>query len=319
MILLFLVLLSACKGGKESSNITSGVPNNNNPTPSTSKNISEAPFVINAVPAQDAVDVGLGSGVKVTFSAPMDAKTITPNTFQLRLGNGVVPAMITIRRTVATLIPSSPLVAGKIYEATVKKIVKDTNGKSLEESYTWNFTTVPMARNLWHGIKQFGPAGEGDSQVSIAKDIDGNIFVTGTTIGNLDDDLHPNAGESDIFLAKYNSSGVKQWVKQIGTDSWDTGEGVAVAADGNIFVTGMTGGSLDDDRHPNVGDYDIFLAKYNSSGAKQWIKQIGTNGEDSGKGVAIDADGNIFMSGTTGGSLDDDHHPNAGHGDIFLA
>ncbi|MDO8528248.1 MAG: SBBP repeat-containing protein, partial [Deltaproteobacteria bacterium] len=116
---------------------------------------------------------------------------------------------------------------------------------------------------------------------------------------------------------KYNSSGAKQWVKQIGADKYDAGGGVAVAADGNIFVTGITDGNLDDDRHPNAGGYDIFLAKYNSSGAKQWVKQIGTNGEDSGDGVAVTVDGNIFVTGGTSGNLDG-AHPDTGRGAVII-
>ena len=44
------------------------------------------------------------------------------------------------------------------------------------------------------------------------------------TYGGLDGNT--NSGLSDIFLVKYNSSGTKQWTKQLGTSSKDIGLGL---------------------------------------------------------------------------------------------
>jgi hypothetical protein len=66
---------------------------------------------------------------------------------------------------------------------------------------------------------------------------------------------------------KYNSSGVKQWTKQLGTSSFDNGYGLTVDSSDNIYVTGRTAGGLDG--NTNSGSNDLFLVKYNSSGVKQ--------------------------------------------------
>ena len=63
------------------------------------------------------------------------------------------------------------------------------------------------------------------------------------------------------------SSGTKQWTKQLGTSSYDTGNSVTTDSWGNIYVTGYTSGGLDG--NTNSGNQDIFLVKYNSSGTKQ--------------------------------------------------
>jgi hypothetical protein len=94
-----------------------------------------------------------------------------------------------------------------------------------------------------------------------------NIYVTGMTGGDLDGNT--NSGGSDIFLVKYNSSGTKQWTKQLGTSSKDWGYDVTTDSSGNIYVTGETGGSLDGNTNTNSGGQDIFLIKYDSSGTKQ--------------------------------------------------
>ena len=106
--------------------------------------------------------------------------------------------------------------------------------------------------------------------------------MTGFTDGGLDGNTnyrseckHPPKGEverafrpcSDIFLVKYNSSGTKQWTKQLGTSSVDKGRGVTTDSSDNIYVTGGTDGDLDG--NTNSGSVDIFLVKYNSDGVKQ--------------------------------------------------
>ena len=112
--------------------------------------------------------------------------------------------------------------------------------------------------------KQLGTSSD-DRGNSVTTDSSGNIFVTGSTRGGLDGNIH--SGNDDIFLVKYNSSGTKQWTKQLGTSSGDYGNDVTTDSSGNIYVTGYTNGGLDG--NTNSGSYDIFIVKYNSSGIKQ--------------------------------------------------
>ena len=89
--------------------------------------------------------------------------------------------------------------------------------------------------------------------------------MTGYTYGDLDGNT--SSGGQDIILVKYNSSGTKQWTKQLGTSSNDVGNGVTTDSSDNIYVTGYTEGDLDG--NTNLGQKDIFLVKYNSDGVKQ--------------------------------------------------
>ena len=76
------------------------------------------------------------------------------------------------------------------------------------------------------------------SQIKIPFPVDSsyNIYVTGSTSGGLDGNT--NSGIHDIFLVKYNSSGIKQWTNQLGTSSGEQGYGVTVDSSDNIYVTG---------------------------------------------------------------------------------
>ena len=145
-----------------------------------------------------------------------------------------------------------------------------------------------------------------------ATDSSGNIYVIGDTSGALDGNNH--IGGYDIFVFKYDSSGNKIWSRQLGTNDYDFAQGVATDSSANVYVTGYTAGGLDG--NTNAGDYDLFLVKYNSSGTKQWTKQLGTSSADSASGVATDSSANVYVTGQTAGGLDG--NTNAGSEDLFL-
>jgi hypothetical protein len=153
----------------------------------------------------------------------------------------------------------------------------------------------------------------------VTVDSSNNIYVTGGTYGGLDGNTNSgsdcdNPPCSDLFLVKYNSSGVKQWTKQLGTSSSDTGTEVTVDSSDNIYVMGGTYGGLDG--NTNSGSLDLFLVKYNSSGTKQWTKQLGTSSDDYGFGVTTDSSDNIYVTGYTEGGLDG--NTSSGDKDLFL-
>ena len=89
--------------------------------------------------------------------------------------------------------------------------------------------------------------------------------MTGYTDGDLDGNT--NSGNHDIILVKYNSSGTKQWTKQLGSSSYDEGYSVTTDSSDNIYVTGYTDGGLDG--NTSSGNSDIIIVKYDSSGTKQ--------------------------------------------------
>ena len=143
-------------------------------------------------------------------------------------------------------------------------------------------------------------------------DSDGNVYIVGSTNGGIDS--NSNTGGYDAIILKYNSSGTKQWSRQFGSSSNDWAMDLDINSSNEIYITGRTNGSLDS--NTNLGSYDGFLVKYNSSGTKQWTKQFGTSSIDWANGVAIDSSGNIVVTGYTDGSLDG--NSNSGGSDLFL-
>ena len=153
---------------------------------------------------------------------------------------------------------------------------------------------------------------QNDLANGVATDSSGNFYVTGFTYQHLDGNT--SAGKADLFVVKYNSSGTKQWTKQLGTSKHDRARGVATDSSGNVYVTGDTYGGLDG--NTNAGYNDLFVVKYNSSGTKQWTKQLGTSSTDLANGIATDSSGNIYVTGGTYGGLDG--NTNAGNSDLFV-
>ena len=103
------------------------------------------------------------------------------------------------------------------------------------------------------------------------------------------------------------------WVRQIGTSGSDSGLGLTIDQIGNVYISGSTEGSL---VGQNAGLHDAFVTKFDADGSLLWTQQLGTIDNDNAEGVSSDALGNIYISGTTYGSLGG---PNAGEEDAYVA
>jgi hypothetical protein len=136
-----------------------------------------------------------------------------------------------------------------------------------------------------------------DEAAGVAVATDGSVYVTGTT-------LSFGQGGRDAFLLKYAVDGSLVWQRTYGTapDASSTadefGTGVAVAADGSVYITGQ------------YRDGNLFLVKFDSGGNLIWQKTYGVNGVFP-SGVAVAADGSVYVAG---GSFND----GVGQGDAIL-
>ncbi|MBL0695055.1 SBBP repeat-containing protein [Comamonas sp. JC664] len=138
------------------------------------------------------------------------------------------------------------------------------------------------------------------------------VYVVGNTFGSLDGTTTPVG--TDIFLLKLNILGTQQWVRQIDAGDLDDAKGVAVGADGSVYIAGDTFGSLDG--NTNNGTIDVLLARYDSAGNRQWSRMFGGAQTDYAFGIAVSEDDVVQVVGYTSGAL----HGNAYAGmlDAFL-
>jgi Beta-propeller repeat/FG-GAP-like repeat len=176
------------------------------------------------------------------------------------------------------------------------------------------FLILAMSRSTEaRGLDWAKQAGGTDSEegFGIALDGSGNSSVTGYFegtatfgAGEANQTTLTAAGSSDIFVAKYNSSGVLLWAKQAGGTDLDEGSAIAVDGSGNIYVTGyfegtatFGAGEANQTTLTAVDRGDVFVAKYNSSGALQWAKRAGGTEFEEGFGIAVDGSGNSYITG----------------------
>ena len=76
---------------------------------------------------------------------------------------------------------------------------------------------------------------------------DGSILVCGSTSINLDGET--NHGGQDGFVSKYAADGTRLWTRLIGLNaanvqSYEYANAVTVGADGSVFVSGRTSGTV---------------------------------------------------------------------------
>ncbi|WP_164972658.1 SBBP repeat-containing protein [Lacibacter luteus] len=118
--------------------------------------------------------------------------------------------------------------------------------------------------------------------------------------------------------------------KQFGGTSNDAVYAIAVDASGNIYSSGAFNGTADFDPGPGVfnltsaGQEEIFVTKLNAAGNLIWAKKLGGAGREGGRSLAIDASGNVVITGAYNGTADFDPGPNdylltpVGSWDIFV-
>ena len=106
-----------------------------------------------------------------------------------------------------------------------------------------------------------------DYATGISTDTNGNIYVTGWTLGNFDDITTADVN-GDLFVFSFSTTGTFRWKKQLGSVGSDISMSIATDLNGSIYVTGETYGGLDGNTKIGAGS-DLFIVKYNTEGVKQ--------------------------------------------------
>jgi hypothetical protein len=139
-----------------------------------------------------------------------------------------------------------------------------------------------------------------ESVCSIDTDNDGGIYIGGTFSGSMQADNIVNSnGGTDIFVAKYNASGVQQWIKAFGSPGNDSLTGLVANAGGRIRVAGIFSGTI------IIGSYTLTAASGNAFTAS--LQREGGNVvfaknysiPSSTRYTRTDKNGNIYHAGNS--------------------
>jgi hypothetical protein len=176
------------------------------------------------------------------------------------------------------------------------------------------FIGLSASAQTWQWAKGVGASASSDnSGNSITTDIHGRIYITGNIIGDtvlVGNDSVINTTNNNGFTAKYDEAGNVLWAKGSHGNSKVAGKAIASDINGNIYVTGTFESSTDtavifgSDTLANIGgsnsSTDIYVIKYDSTGAIQWAHRAGGMGSDVGLGIAADNSGNVYVAGYMG-------------------
>jgi PKD repeat protein len=173
----------------------------------------------------------------------------------------------------------------------------------------------PSGNVLW--AKRFGGTFD-DAFTSIDVDANGDVVAVGRFQGtaSFGGTALVSAGGLDIVIAKYSgANGSHLWSKRFGDASDQSAEAVSVDPHGEAAVTGYYVGTVNFGgttlRTPYVGDYDVFVAKFDAAGTHLWSRNFPNTGNDFGMGVATDAAGDVAVVGYFNASI------NLGTGDLI--
>jgi hypothetical protein len=145
---------------------------------------------------------------------------------------------------------------------------------------------------------------------SMMTDEKGNVYITGmfttdeATFGdrkivpkNQQQNARPH---EEGFLAKLNTNGELQWIEQEPIANVIWGRSLARDASGDIYMVSNlpVKGAFDNRaREPN-GEGDMILARYNSEGKRQWVRQVSAPGGEEATGIVMGPDGALWVAGT---------------------
>lgn len=151
----------------------------------------------------------------------------------------------------------------------------------------------------------------------IKTDAAGNVYVTGelsgyalnTVFGSITINHFADYTEEQLFIVKYKGDGNVQWAKtSVPGNLSSRGFSVSIGKNGKFLLTGLFSGESiifgnDTLVNPGIGNWEIFVAEYDSLGNAIWGKQYGGVNEEWARSTNIDSTGSFYLYGAlTNGS-----------------
>ncbi len=160
----------------------------------------------------------------------------------------------------------------------------------------------PNGNLLWH---TFLGGSQDDYGNGIALDGSGNIYITGWSDANVSgawscpvDCTVVDLNDVDAFVAKLDNDGNLLWNTFTSGIGSETSTDIAVDTSGNSFVTGYSNGTWGAPLVAFTASLnDAYAARFNASGTRIWNTFIGGAGDDQGNGIALDNNGDVFVTG----------------------
>ena len=236
-----------------------------------------APEIVSMSPESNAKGVSTRNSIRVTFSEPVDPRTLNTNNFLLTLGSAAVPGTVALDDATALFTPNTPLALSERYTATLTSALTDLDGNSLTGApVTWSFTT---REGRWGVAKSIDAAGGAYPQLAV------NANGNAVAVWYQSDGARRNIRAS-VFASATGWSLPKAIQKADAGDAWEPR--VAVDSSGNAIAVW----SQNDGTHSH-----IWANRYVSgTGWDEAATPLETNNtiDASAPVVAVDSNGNAI-------------------------
>jgi hypothetical protein len=138
---------------------------------------------------------------------------------------------------------------------------------------------VPLWTNTYNG-----PGNSTDEAKSIAVSSNGNVYVTGYSVGTNSD--------TDFATIAYSSAGLPLWTNRyVGPGEESAAQCIATDKNGNVFVSGLS--------ITLEGVYNYVTIGYSSAGTPLWTNVYAGNGSYNAVpyAISVDGGGNVYVTG----------------------
>ena len=159
----------------------------------------------------------------------------------------------------------------------------------------------------------------------VAVGSDGSIFVLGRFNGSVvvGGNTYASAGDYDLVVAKYSSTGTLVWSRAIGGTGFDRPGGLEALGGGDVVLTATFADTISAGGGPltSAGADDALLARLNgTTGEHVWSRRYGGAGLDNANGLLATSEGLLLVGDYSGtASFGAAPHTSAGNADAFVA
>ncbi|VAV87688.1 hypothetical protein MNBD_ALPHA02-939 [hydrothermal vent metagenome] len=133
-----------------------------------------------------------------------------------------------------------------------------------------------------------------------AADSQGNVYVVGSSKGDFGSQINA-AGVQDVFLSKYDAGGNLLFSRLLGASGTAKAFDIAIDSSDNVIIAGQVDNELT--ATDTFSGFDSFVTKYDKVGLELWTYQQDTIAEDQANSLAIDAAGDVYVTGSITGRL----------------
>lgn len=157
---------------------------------------------------------------------------------------------------------------------------------------------------------------------SITVDDAGRVYVAGYSGDDWGNPTRAYSGDNDAFAARLNASdGDLVWNTFLGGNGTDVGFAIVTDGGANVYLAGQSAGAWGNPVRTHTGDSpDALVARLEAAtGALIWHTFLGGSDIDAAQGIAVDGDGNTFVTGDSRATWGSPVRAYSGGDDAFVA